>query len=371
MARKRQTTRRQFLVGHSATEALADLVTGLPPEAGPLAAGQERLKASRRSYVLEVRRSAMACDWQVLLNAGQHADATEIAIEALDRVDALEEQLSIYRSHSEISRINHAAACQPVKVERELFALLQRAVALSEQTGGAFDITSTPLWKAWGFYRRAGRFPEPAEVRAALDKVGYRQLQLDAESHTVRFAREGMELNLGAIGKGYALDSCARLLEEAGVVNFLMHGGQSSIVGRGSRLQGDAQATTGWTIALRHPLRQQERIGQIRLHDRALGTSGSGQQYFHHAGRRYGHILDPRTGYPAEGILSATVLTESAADADALATGLLVMGREAACEFSRRRPELGVLLICPGHRSGAIEILASGLTDQEWIPSVG
>ena len=369
MVRKRQTTRRQFLVGHSAAEAIADAVTGTPPDLTSLPREKKGpAKPAARKYVLEVRRSAMACDWQVLLNAGQHQDAADIAIEALDRVDTLENQLSIYRPQSELTLINHRAAFQPVPVEPGLFNLLQRALELSEMTAGAFDITSTPLWKTWGFYRREGRFPSPKEVQVALERVGYQLVQLDPVTRSVRFAREGVELNLGAIGKGYALDCCARILGESGVTNFLMHGGLSSILGRGSRLRGDEEAAAGWTIALKHPLRQQETLGYLRLRDQALGTSGSGHQYFHHAGRRYGHILDPRTGFPSEGVISATVVTDSAADADALATGLLVMGREAALEFCACHPELGVVLVFPGQRSGAAEIACSGLSEADWQP---
>ena len=169
---------------------------------------------------------------------------------ALDVVETLEDQMTVYRSHSEVSRINRTASAGPVTVEHRLFALLRRARALSEATGGAFDITAGPLIRAWGFYRREGRFPEASEVNEALASVGYRHLELDESQRTIRFLRAGMEINLGAIGKGYALDQCASRLEDDGVENFILHGGKSSILARGERAS-EASRGRGWSIALR------------------------------------------------------------------------------------------------------------------------
>jgi thiamine biosynthesis lipoprotein len=141
----------------------------------------------------------------------------------------------------------------------------------------------------------------------------------------VRFLRPGVEINPGAIGKGWAIDRAVESLAAAGVASVLVHGGQSSVRARGT--QGPAvEGRHGWRVGLRHPLRPGRRLATITLDDRALGTSGSGTQFFIDRGRRVGHILDPRTGLPAEGVISATVLAESAADADALATALYVLG---------------------------------------------
>src|SRR5262249_4156409 len=144
----------------------------------------------------------------------------------------------------------------------------------------------------------------------------------------VRLDRAGVEINLGSIGKGYALDRMAELLVAEGIENFLIHGGNSSVLGRGvgqesgvrsQELEETERETRGWWVGLRHPLVPERRIGEICLRDRALGTSGSGTQFFVHEGKRYGHILDPRTGRPAEGTLSTTVAAPTGAEADALA----------------------------------------------------
>ena len=135
------------------------------------------------------------------------------------------------------------------------------------------------------------------------------------------------------------------------------------MLARGSRGTG---RELGWAIGIRDPLRPEHRIGEIRLVHRALATSGSGSQFFLHKGRRFGHILDARTGWPAEGVLSATVVAPTAADADALSTALYVMGPDHAADFCRDRPELGVVFTCPGACAGAIEVHVWGLDEQEW-----
>jgi thiamine biosynthesis lipoprotein len=200
-----------------------------------------------------------------------------------------------------------------------------------------------------------------------------------------------MEINLGSIGKGYALDRCAQLLRQAGVHDFLLHGGQSSVLGGGSQggekgessavaetpASADAQpmqpgttasAPQGWRVGVRDPLRPRRRLGEIRLHNRALATSGSGVQFFVHNGQRYGHILDPRSGWPAQGVLSTTVVAPSAADADALSTAFYVMGPQRAAAYCRVHPQVGCVMSCPGERSGALELHIFGLGEGDWIP---
>jgi thiamine biosynthesis lipoprotein len=195
--------------------------------------------------------------------------------------------------------------------------------------------------------------------------VGRCWLELDPSASAIRFRKPGVEINLGAIGKGYALDRCAELFAQAGVLDYVIHGGQSSVLARGSRV-GRAADDSGWTVGLRHPLRAEQRYVEIDLQDRALGTSGSGNQFFHHRGRRYGHVLDPRTGWPAEGVLSCTVLAPSAAIADALSTAFFVMGVDRAREYCRSRDDLAALMICPGARSGSVETHAIGLSEGDW-----
>ncbi len=165
-------------------------------------------------------------------------------------------------------------------------------------------------------------------------------VEFDAARNAVHFDRPGIEFNLGSIGKGYALDRAAEVITAAGVTRFLLHGGNSSIVARGQ-----------WQIGLRHPLKPQQPLGEIKLEDCALGTSGSGTQFFLHDGRRYGHILDPRSGRPAEGMLSVTVAATSGAEADALATAFYVLGVDDAIGYCRNHPGISAVLIAPAASS--------------------
>jgi len=329
------------------------------PAVGPLS---PIIDPARQRYLMSVSRRAMACQWQAYFNAGQYEQAELASMAALDLVDQLEAQLTIFREDSEVSQLNQLAADEPVEVQENLFELLDRSQDLAEQTGGAFDITSGPLSEVWGFARREGRVPEPNELAATLEHVGSHLLELDDDGGTVFFRDEQLEINLGGIGKGYALDCAADKIEEEAVFDFLLHGGQSSVVARGR----NADRDTGWAVGLVHPLNPKQRLAEIVLVDQALSTSGSGTQFITHRGRRLGHILNPKTGWPAEGVLSATVITESAAEADALSTAMFVMGPEAARDFCQGRPDVGVALVLPGERSGSVVIESHNLSDDQW-----
>jgi thiamine biosynthesis lipoprotein len=383
-------SRRDFLTGRSAVRAIGEVRDKLAPPLSPPEAD------SHRAYLVSVSREAMACTFEIALNAGQYPGGTDAAIEALDLVDRLEDQLTIYREHSEVSRLNRRAASDAVEVERGLFDLLVQAKRLFDETGGAVDITSGPLTRIWGFYRRQGQMPTRGEIDEALSRVGSQNLILEGGIPSVRFGRPGMELNLGAIGKGYALDRAAEHLASQGVGDFLIHGGASSVlalggrdrVGEGERGRaGDTlspllplspsssrpspeplipSSAPGWLVALKHPLKPDERLVEFTLVNQALGTSGSGTQFFHYQGKRYGHILDPRTGWPADKVLAATVIAPKAALADALSTAFYVGGIELAEAYCRNHPEISALLVISAARSGAIDLVPVNLTSEQW-----
>lgn len=305
----------------------------------------------------------MACQFEVMLPPGSPSHVTA-ALAALDLVDALEAQLTVYRETSEVARLNREAARSWVQVEGGLFDLLQLAKRLHAETAGAFDVTAGPLIKCWGFFKRAGRMPEPQALAEARRCVGSEWVLLDPEARAVHFARGGVEINLGAIGKGYALDRACQMLEERGVREFLLHGGRSSVLARVGREEAQANQE-GWRIGVRHPLFPHRRLAEIRLGNQALGTSGSGVQFFRHEGKRYGHILDPRTGWPADGVYSATVVAPTAAEADALATAFYILGPQEAAAYCRSHPGVGMLLVARG-AGDEVEIVVEGLMPGQW-----
>ncbi len=308
----RETPRRDFLLGRIAGEV-------------PITVPQAQSIAAVDPYLLRLSRRAMACEFEICLPAAIAGEATAVALEALDLVQSLERQLSYFLPDSEISAINRTAANGPVEVEPRLFVLLQQAMQLWHETNGAYDITAAPLWVAWGFARRAGTIPSPEQLAEAMSRVGGQYIELDAANRTIGFHRKEIELNLGSIGKGYAVDRCVEHLQAAGVADFLVHGGFSSVAARGFADAADA----AWTVGIKDPLNDEHRLGQLELHDRALGTSGTQFQSFRYQGKRYGHILDPRTGWPADASLAATVLAPTAALADALSTAFYVLGPDA------------------------------------------
>jgi thiamine biosynthesis lipoprotein len=211
-------------------------------------------------------------------------------------------------------------------MESDLFALLVRCRDLHARTGGAFDITSTPLSRCWGFLRREGRLPSPEAIAAARAIVGMPGVVFDEAARTVGFARPGMELNLGSIGKGYALDRMAALMRGRGVSHALLSAGGSSAVALGGRGQ-------GWTVDIRSRQVGGGKLARLHLRDGALATSGAGEQFFEVDGKRYGHVIDPRTGWPAAGVLSVSVVTAEGALSDALSTAFLVGGLEVARRY--------------------------------------
>jgi thiamine biosynthesis lipoprotein len=313
-------------------------------------------------HTLIVGREAMACRFEVVFNAGEMADATGLGCEALDLVDEVESRISVYRETSELSRLNAQAAIGWTPVSADLFALLERAVELGVRTGGAFDIAAGSLVRVWGFLRRQGRVPSDAELASALASAGMRHVELDPAARQVRFHEQGVEINPGAIGKGWAIDRAIELLEARGARSVLVHGGSSSVRARG--IQGpDLPGRGGWRVGLRHPLRPGRRLATITLRDQALGTSGSGTQFFIDRGRRLGHILDPRSGLPADGVLSATVIAPAAADADALATALYVLGPDGLDRVAPPGGPVAAILVLPAAAPGTIHMVLANLDD--------
>lgn len=298
-------------------------------------------------YWLRVHRRAMACRFEITLG-GEDAHHIAAARAALDRIDVIESELTVFRDSSALVEINRTAAEHPVRVNRRLFDLLKLCQRLHVETERAFDITSTPLSRCWGFMRREGRLPTADEIAAALECAGMRHVTADDSGRTIWFDRSGVELNLGAIGKGWALDRIAATLRADGVTHALLSAGQSSVrtvesLPRRSSTPVANRAKPGWHIALTSP-RAAHPLGHVKLRYGALGTSGAGEQFFEVDGKRYGHVIDPRNGWPAAGVLSVSVIASEAAVADALSTAFFVGGVDLARRYCQAHPFVMVVL---------------------------
>lgn len=285
---------------------------------------------------IRVHRTAMACRFEVMLSEEDSADMAA-ARAALDEADALESMLTVFRDTSDVADLNRRAAGEDVVVAPLLFALLVRSAELHADTDGAFDVTSTPLSRCWGFLTREGRVPEDAEIERARDCAGMRHVALDPLTRGVRFDREGVEISFGAIGKGYALDCMAAVLRRQAARRALLSAGRSSVLALGGRGR-------GWPVDVR-PALAGRAIARLWIRDGALGTSGAGEQFVEAGGRRYGHVIDPRSGRPASGVVGASVVTATAADADALSTAFLIGGPDLAQRYCDAHPGTLALLV--------------------------
>lgn len=289
-------------------------------------------------------RPAMGTVFEIVLPFG-HGVPTSTIHEALDLIDELEQQLTIYRTTSEVSDLNRRASNEAVNVTPELFDLLQLSQRLSKETQGAFDITSGALVEAWGFVRGPKRVPSEVERTEALARCGMQHLQLKSDPPRVQYSIEGLQINLGSIGKGYALDRAASFFRERCPGQpVLLHGGKSSVLGIGSP-PGHAR---GWSVGIEHPWNPHTQLATIYLQDQAMATSAATFKHLVHEGRKLGHILDPRTGWPAEVTASATAIAGSAAVADALATAFYILGTEETLKYCQAHTVVEAMMLPDG-----------------------
>jgi len=267
-------------------------------------------RAAARDVRLAIEAMATRFELVLPLDApGGEARLRAVGEEALAEIVRLESRLSAFRPASDISWINAYASDRAVRVEPTLFALVQRCLALSAATAGAFDITVGPLMRAW----RSG-----GDIAAARACVGYRHVHLDARRSTIRLGRRGMSLDLGAAGKGYAIDEAIAVLAAHGCTSALLHGGTSSVHAIGGAPEG-----AGWTIAWAPPGGTE---CAFRLDGSALSVSAAHGRAFQRDGRSYGHVIDPSSGWPGEAANAAVVTGPRSLECDALSTALLVLG---------------------------------------------
>ncbi len=285
--------------------------------------------ASRSSKLERVEESAQAMGgvFTVVAYGENRSDLEEAIAAALQESRRLDALLSNYRADSEWSRINRLAGSEPVHVSSELFELLAACVEYSRESEGTFDITVGPLMKAWGFFKDTGHFPNAAAVRDAMNDVGWRNLLLNPEKQTVQFAKKGVEIDPGGIGKGYAVDRMAKILKDHGIRSALISAASSSIYAIGA-----PPGQQAWTISIPDPENLAKPIEKLEIRDESISTSGDYEKFFIAGDRVYGHIMDPRTGFPAVGMASASVVAPQTIDSEAWAKPYFILGRQWAAQ---------------------------------------
>ena len=295
----------------------------------------------------------MGSSFEITVVAEDEDFAKESLAIAKKEIIRIENLISSWDQKSETSRINRNAGIAAVEVSKELFDLIFRAQQISKLSSGAFDLTFVAIDKLWNFDGKESEMPNPDTLKASVFNIGYQLIELDEESLTVFLPKKGMKIGFGAIGKGYAADSAKQLLVERGVLGGIINA-SGDMNTWGTKPDGSS-----WTIGIVNPMNNKKVFSWFSLEHNAVVTSGDYEKFTQINGRRYSHIIDPRTGIPSQGIVSCTVFAGKAELADAIATAIFVMGVESGMFLIDQLPDIEAILIDDSgiiHRSKNIEI---------------
>jgi thiamine biosynthesis lipoprotein len=300
---------------------------------------QPDLEAHPDSSVWSFSTSTMGTFATLSLAGPDSLVAADLAYPALLRLHEADSLLSNWTKDSEIARVNREAGSGWAHLEPQLLTILSTAQTVSQQSEGAFDPSIEPLVRCWGFLGGTPHLPPENEIESARQWVGWQHVQLQEEESRIRFDGTGVRLDLGGIAKGFGVDRSAALLDTLGAKNYILNL-SGNILARGA-----PPGRAAWRIGVRDPRDELPNLGSLSVRDAALATSGDYEQFVSANGKRYGHILDPRTGWPVEGMASVTVLAPSAMLADAWATAFFVLGAERARLIASRRDDLSCILV--------------------------
>lgn len=295
----------------------------------------------------------MGTRFDITVVAGSKYKAEKYIDLAVGEIKRIEKLISSWDVSSETSQINENAGIKAVKVSPELFALIERSIQLSNLTDGAFDISYASMDRIWKFDGSMDEMPSKQAVEASVAKIGFRHIELNSSESTVFLKKKGMKIGFGGIGKGYAADKAKALLmeegAEAGIINA-----SGDMTTWGKQPNGEF-----WKVAITNPMNKDKAFALLPIKEGAVVTSGDYEKYVDFNGKRYSHIIDPRSGYPASGIISVTVFAPKAELADALATSVFVMGVEAGIDRINQLPKTECIIIDDKgaiHKSKNIEI---------------
>ncbi len=289
--------------------------------------------------VFKKKKSLLGSPFEISVVANDSVQAvfyTELAISELKRIENL---ISDWIPTTQISLVNQNAGITPVKVDKEVFELVDRAIKISKLTDGAFDISYASMDKIWKFDGSMKSMPTAETIKKSVEKVGYQNIILNEKDTTIFLKNQGMKLGLGGIGQGYIADKIKEVLKANGCIAGLVNvSGDINTWGK----QPDGK---DWTVGIVNPLNKNKVFATFPLNDSAVETSGSYEKYVTFNGKRYSHIIDPRTGYPASGIVSVSVFAKQTELADALATGIFVLGIEVGLDLVNQLKGIGCIIV--------------------------
>ncbi len=332
-------------------------------------ASMERVKFGDegREWELTLFKKAglsMGTVFEVSAYVANKYEAEEAFNDVFKEVNRLDYLMSNYKEESELSEINKNAASEPTTCDNELAYVIEQSLQYSDITDGAFDITIGPLMKKWGFFKEQGRIPGKEELKSVLESVSYKNIIIEETVKkslfrdpsivkTISFKHSDTQIDLGGIGKGYAVDMAIRVLKGNGANSALINFA-GNIYAYGTPPEKDS-----WVIGLQHPRKSEGLLGSFEIRDKAVSTSGDYEKFFTIDGERYSHIIDPRTGNPVKGIVSVTIVTDNATRADALSTGVFVLGLDKGMDLIEKLSDVEGIIIYEDGDSG-LSIKASG-----------
>lgn len=285
------------------------------------------------------KMSMLGSPFEVTVVAKDTVQGNEYIDLAVLEVKRIENLISDWIPTTEISQVNQNAGIKPVKVSDEVFELVERANKISKVTDGAFDISYASMDKIWKFDGSMKEMPTPEAIKKSVERIGYQKIIMDKVNKTIFLKDKGMKLGLGGIGQGYIADKAKDLLKSKGCVSGIINvSGDISTWGK----QPDGSL---WTVGLVNPLNKNKVFATFPLEDSAVETSGNYEKYVTFNGKRYSHIIDPRTGYPASGVVSVSVFAKTTEVADALATGIFVMGTEVGLNLVNQMKGIGCIIV--------------------------
>lgn len=299
------------------------------------------LPSSSKEQVFSSKTNLMGSSFvfQLVAPEQEKDQAQKWLDQAEQEVRRIERLISSWDPNSQTSRINQMAGIGPVVVDPELFDLIERSIQLSKLTQGAFDISFAGLDDLWVFDGSQTQLPNPDTLSKRLQTIGYDKIVLDKAAGTVFLSQKGMKIGFGGIGKGYAADRVSQLWSQQGIEHSIVNAG-GDLLARGRQSEGQA-----WQVGIADPQQPQHIMAWLDIENQAIATSGDYERFFILNGNRYSHIINPKTGYPATGIKSVSVLSPSAELADALASAVFVLGVDIGLNTINQLPEVECLIV--------------------------
>jgi len=289
--------------------------------------------------VFKKKQSLLGSPFEITVVASDSIQGNLYADMAIAEVKRIENLISDWIPTSQISKVNQNAGIAPVQVDKEVYDLVERAIAISKLTSGAFDISYASMDRIWKFDGSMKEMPTPEAIKKSVEKVGYQNIILNPQNTSIFLKNKGMKLGLGGIGQGYIADKIKALLQIKGCKSGLVN------VSGDINTWGTQPDGKSWTVGIVNPMNKNKVFATFPLEDSAVETSGSYEKYVTFNGKRYSHIIDPRTGYPASGIISVSVFAKQTELADALATGIFVLGIDVGLDLINQLKGIGCIIV--------------------------